>query len=61
MNFPTNKPLSLRRPQSQFVGRERSGQAGDAGSENDDVPTFEWTKQVVFSQHPRAKYADLCN
>jgi transposase len=22
---------------------------------------FEWTKQVVFSQHPRAKYADLCN
>jgi hypothetical protein len=26
------------RPQSQFVGGERPGQAGDAGSENDDVP-----------------------
>ena len=22
---------------------------------------FEWTRQVVFSQHPRAQYADLCN
>jgi len=26
------------RPQSQFVGSERPGQAGNAGSENDDVP-----------------------
>jgi transposase len=28
---------------------------------NQDAHPFEWTKQVVHSQHPRAKYADLCN
>lgn len=28
---------------------------------NPKAHPFEWTKQVVFSQHPRAKYADLCN
>lgn len=28
---------------------------------NQDAHPFEWTKQVVFAQHPRAKYADLCN
>jgi hypothetical protein len=28
---------------------------------NQTAHPFEWTKQVVFSQHPRAKYADLCN
>lgn len=28
---------------------------------NPQAHPFEWTKQVVFSQHPRAKYADLCN
>jgi hypothetical protein len=38
LELSDEQPLSLRRPQSQFVGRERSGQAGDAGSENDDVP-----------------------
>lgn len=27
---------------------------------NQDAHPFEWTKQVVHSQHPRAKYADLC-
>ena len=26
---------------------------------NQTAHPFEWTKQVVFSQHPRAKYADL--
>jgi len=28
---------------------------------NQTAHPFEWTKQVVFSQHPRAKYANLCN
>jgi len=28
---------------------------------NQDAQPFEWTKQVVFSQHPRSKYADLRN
>src|SRR5215472_16862000 len=28
---------------------------------NQDAHPFEWTKQVVHSRHPRAKYADLCN
>ncbi len=28
---------------------------------NQDAHPFEWTKQVVFSRHPRSKYADLCN
>ena len=28
---------------------------------NQTAHPFEWTKQVAFSQHPRAKYADLCN
>ena len=28
---------------------------------NPQAHPFEWTKQVVFSQHPRSKYADLCN
>ena len=28
---------------------------------NRDAQPFEWTKQVVFSQHPRSKYADLRN
>ena len=28
---------------------------------NQDAQPFEWTKQVVFSQHPRAKYANLRN
>ena len=28
---------------------------------NQDAHPFEWTKQVVFSRHPRAKYANLCN
>jgi transposase len=27
---------------------------------NRDAHPFEWTKQVVFSQHPRSTYADLC-
>ncbi len=36
---PIFEPLFAdNRPQSQFVGSERPGQAGDAGSENDDVP-----------------------
>jgi len=26
---------------------------------NQDAQPFEWTKQVVFSQHPRSTYADL--
>ena len=28
---------------------------------NQDAQPFEWTKQVVFSQHPRATYANLRN
>ena len=28
---------------------------------NQDAQPFEWTKQVVFSHHPRAKYVDLRN
>ena len=28
---------------------------------NQDAQPFEWTKQVVFSQHPRAKYDNLRN
>ena len=28
---------------------------------NQDAHPFEWTKQVVFSKHPRTKYANLCN
>jgi len=28
---------------------------------NEKAHPFEWTKQVVFSKHPRSKYADLCN
>ena len=28
---------------------------------NQDAHPFAWTKQTVFSQHPRAKYADLRN
>jgi homogentisate 1,2-dioxygenase len=28
---------------------------------NQDSQPFEWTKQVVFSQHPRSKYANLRN
>jgi transposase len=28
---------------------------------NQDAHPFEWAKQVVFSRHPRAKYADLRN
>jgi transposase len=28
---------------------------------NQDAQLFEWTKQVVFSQHSRSKYADLRN
>ena len=28
---------------------------------NNDAHPFEWTKQVVFSKHPRAKYANLRN
>lgn len=28
---------------------------------NQKAHPFEWTKQVVFSRHPRATYADLCN
>ena len=28
---------------------------------NHDAHPFEWTKQVVFSKHPRTKYANLCN
>jgi hypothetical protein len=26
-----------------------------------DAHPFEWTKQVVFSKHPRTMYASLCN
>ena len=28
------------------------------GAYNEDAHPFEWTKQVVFSKHPRATYAD---
>lgn len=28
---------------------------------NPNAHPFEWTKQVVYSQHPRKKYSDLCN
>jgi len=28
---------------------------------NQHAHPFEWTKQVVFSKHPRTKYANLCN
>jgi transposase len=28
---------------------------------NQDAQPFEWTKQVVFAQHPRSKYANLGN
>jgi transposase len=28
---------------------------------NRDAHPFEWTKQVVFSRHPRSSYAELCN
>ena len=28
---------------------------------NQDAHPFEWTKQVVFSKHPRSSYANLCN
>ena len=28
---------------------------------NEDAHPFAWTQQTVLSQHPRAKYADLCN
>jgi hypothetical protein len=28
---------------------------------NQDAHPFEWTKQVVFSKHPRAKYPNLQN
>jgi DDE superfamily endonuclease len=28
---------------------------------NQKAHPFEWTKQVVFSKHPRAKYADFCS
>jgi transposase len=28
---------------------------------NQDAHPFEWTKQVVFSKHPRTTYANLCN
>jgi hypothetical protein len=28
---------------------------------NQDAQPFEWTQQVVFSQHPRSKYANLGN
>jgi transposase len=28
---------------------------------NTKAHPFEWTKQVVFSTHPRSKYSDLCN
>jgi transposase len=27
---------------------------------NQNAQPFEWTKRVVRSRHPRAKYADLC-
>jgi hypothetical protein len=30
-------------------------------SYNDDAHAFEWTKQVVYSQHPETAYANLCN
>jgi hypothetical protein len=42
---------TTKRPPSQ---RQRSRRA------HQTAHPFEWTKQVVFSQHPRAKYADLC-
>jgi transposase len=28
---------------------------------NQEAQPFEWTKQVIFAKHPRAKYADLGN
>jgi hypothetical protein len=28
---------------------------------NQDAHPFEWTKQVVFSKHPRSSYANLRN
>jgi transposase len=28
---------------------------------NQDAQPFEWTKQVVFSKHPRSQYANLRN
>ena len=28
---------------------------------NQDAQPFEWTKHVVFAQHPRSKYANLGN
>jgi hypothetical protein len=52
------------------AGRSASGCPGvrvrdqiDAfiNADNQTAHPFAWTKQVVFSQHPRAKYADLCN
>jgi transposase len=30
-------------------------------SYNGDAHPFEWTKQVVYSQHPNTSYANLCN
>jgi len=30
-------------------------------ADNHDAQPFEWTKQVVFSQHPRSQYANLRN
>ena len=30
-------------------------------SYNSDAHPFEWTKQTVYSQHPRSTYANLCN
>jgi len=31
------------------------------GAYNQDAHPFAWTKQVVFSKHPRSTYADFCN
>jgi transposase len=48
---------------SSFTSPKQVRERIDAfvAAHNDKAHPFEWTKQVVFSKHPRAKYANLRN
>jgi Topoisomerase 6 subunit A/Spo11, Toprim domain len=48
---------------SRFTSPQQVREQIDAfiNAYNQDAHPFEWTKQVVHSRHPRAKYADLRN
>jgi transposase len=48
---------------ASFTSPQRVREQIDAfiSAYNQKAHPFEWTKQVVFSRHPRSRYADLCN